>query len=142
LKALFDTNVVLDLLLDRAPHAETAAALVSRVERGELAGYLCATTITTVFYLATKAIGAKAAHEHIQKLLGLFEIAPVGRGVLESAMTAGFDDFEDAVLYEAARHAGAYCIVTRNVRDFKRANLPIYVPHEFEAVLRAGASAR
>lgn len=137
MKVLFDTNVVLDLLLDREPHAEWAASLISRVERGELIGYLGATTITTVFYLATKVTGAKAAREQIEKLLGLFEVAPVHRGVLEAALTAGFSDFEDAVLYEAGRCAGAQCIVTRNVKDFARAVVPVYLPVELEAALRS-----
>ena len=61
MRVLFDTNVVLDLLLARQPHVETAAALVARVERGELTGCLCATTVTTIFYLASKAVGAEAA---------------------------------------------------------------------------------
>lgn len=137
MNVLFDTNVVLDLLLDRAPHAEFAAALVARVERGELAGYLCATTITTVFYLAAKAIGSQAARQQIEQLLKLFEVAPVTRSVLEDALQAGFSDLEDAVLYMAARQVGAQCLVTRNTKDFKLAEIPIYQPHEFEAVLRS-----
>jgi predicted nucleic acid-binding protein len=48
-RVLFDTNVVLDLLLDRQPLSETAAALFSEVEKGNLTGPICATSITTVF---------------------------------------------------------------------------------------------
>jgi predicted nucleic acid-binding protein len=139
-RVLFDTNVILDLLLDRQPHAEAAAALIARVERGELIGHICATTVTTIFYLATKVVGAGAAREQIGKLLGLFEIAPVNRGVLEGALAAGFNDFEDAVLYEAARHVGAQCIATRNVSDFKHAEMPVYLPGELEAALSATSS--
>lgn len=137
MRVLFDTNVILDLLLDRLPHSEIAAALVARVERGECVGYLCATTVTTIFYLATKVIGAEAAQTQVKKLLEIFEVAPVNRGVLEAALLAGFGDFEDAVLHEAARHVGVQGIVTRNAKDFKRAELPVFLPGELEAVLRA-----
>lgn len=140
MRILFDTNVVLDLLLDRQPFAEPAAALFARVERGEDSGYLCATTVTTIFYLASKTLGAGQARLHVKTLLELFEIAPVSRPVVEGALLAGFDDFEDAVLHEAARHADVQCIVTRNIKDFKRASLPVYMPDELLAGLAGFAA--
>ena len=131
MKVLVDTNVVLDLLLDRAPHATGAAQIFSLIERNVLSGYLCATTLTTVHYLATKVVGQKKALEDIGKLLRLFEVAPVNRAVLQGALeTGGFSDFEDAVLHEAARQADADALVTRNERDFKNALLVVYGPSE------------
>jgi predicted nucleic acid-binding protein len=76
-KILFDTNVVLDFLLDREPFASAAADLFSAVERRVLAGVLGATTVTTLAYLAVKAVGHKLARQQIAALLTLFEIAPV-----------------------------------------------------------------
>ncbi len=135
MRVLFDTNVVLDLLLARQPHVETAAALVARVERGELTGCLCATTVTTIYCLASKAVGAEAARAQVKLLLGLFEVAPVNRAVLDGALAAGFSDFEDAVLHEAAVLWGADCLVSRNGRDFRKARMPVYGPGELEAAL-------
>jgi predicted nucleic acid-binding protein len=129
-RALFDTNVVLDLLLDREPWSKTAAELFSKVESGTVEGYLGATTVTTIYYLATKSIGAKQARREIRKLLALCAVAPVNRLVLEAALELDFADFEDAVLHEAARHADADVIVTRNPSDFKKATLTILAPEE------------
>ena len=137
MRILFDTNVVLDVLLARAPHAAAAAALFTRVERGELQGVLCATTVTTIHYLAAKAVGRDLAARHVVTLLDLFDVASVTRAVLTTALDAGFADYEDAVLHEAAVHAGATGIVTRNLRDFERATLPIYGPSELLQVLNA-----
>jgi predicted nucleic acid-binding protein len=131
MKVLFDTNVILDVLLDREPFSSDASILLSKVEQSEIIGYSCATTITTIHYLATKALGPKAASGHIRSLLSLFVIAPVNRVVLENAFVAKFKDFEDAVLHEAALHAGAQYIITRNISDFKKAVLPVYEPQEF-----------
>jgi predicted nucleic acid-binding protein len=130
LRVLFDTNVVLDLLLDRAPFAEASEQILSRVETGEISGYLCATTITTIYYLAAKSLGAQGALAEIRKLLSLFEIAPVTRPVLESALSSDFSDFEDAVIHEAARQTGAEAIVTRNKPDFTYAEIPVHSPEE------------
>jgi predicted nucleic acid-binding protein len=127
---LFDTNVVLDVLLDREPFADDAAFLLSKVEQNQIIGYVCATTVTTIHYLIAKALGPAEAVRHIQSLLSLLSIAPVNRGVLEQALTASFTDFEDAVLHAAACHAGVQSIVTRNVRDFHKATLPVFTPAE------------
>jgi predicted nucleic acid-binding protein len=129
-KILFDTNIVLDLLMDRLPYADDAAALFSRVENGTVMGYLCATTLTTVYYIAAKTVGTVKAQEQIRKLLTLFEVAPVNRSVIESALDLGFADFEDAVLHGAACHVGADAIVTRNQKDFKKARISAYSPGE------------
>jgi len=136
-KLLFDTNVVLDLLMDREPFADAAGELFGRVEAGGIIGCLCATTITTVFYLVSKALGPDRAKAEIAKLMALFEIAPVNRPVLESALASLFVDFEDAVLHEAACHFGSDAIVTRNQRDFRNARIPVYAPTELAAILFA-----
>jgi predicted nucleic acid-binding protein len=135
LRVLFDTNVVLDLLLDRAPFVEASEQILSRVEAGELSGYLCATTVTTIHYLAAKALGARRALAEVRKLLALFEIAPVNRPILESSLESDFSDFEDAVLHEAARQVEVDAIVTRNRSDFRRALLPAHSPEEMIRIL-------
>jgi predicted nucleic acid-binding protein len=126
---------VLDLLLDREPFAASAAALFSRVEAGEIVGYVCATTITTIHYLASKVVGTKPAVLAIHKLLSIFEVAPVDRPALEAALESTLADFEDAVLYETARQVHAQAIVTRDPAAFKRASLPVYSPRELNQAL-------
>jgi hypothetical protein len=90
--------------------------------------FVFATTITIIYYLATKAPGAQAAFRYIQLPLSLLIVAPVNRMVLENAAASKFADFEDAVLSEAACHAGEKYIVTRNIADFTHAKLPVFEP--------------
>lgn len=138
MRVLFDTNVVLDLLLGRAPFVQVAARLVGRVERGQIEGLLCATTVTTIHYLLAKELGRQAARDAVGTLLTLFSVAPVDDRTLSLALDLPFPDFEDAVLHEAARLAGARAIVTRNGSDFRGAVLPIDSPNELEATLAGG----
>jgi len=140
LKILFDTNIVLDVLMDRLPYSDAAVELFSKVEDGTIIGYLCGTTITTVFYLASKTVGTGRAQEKIKKLLTLFEVAPVNRHVLESALALDFNDFEDAVIHEAACHVGADAIVTRNQQDFKKSRLSVYSSEEMTKILACKSS--
>ena len=136
MRVLFDTKVVLDLLLDREPFSTDVALLFSQVECGALHEYLCTTTITTIHYLTEKVIRTERASKEIGKLFSLFEIAPVNRAVLESALRLKMKDFEDAVVSEAASQAKVQAIVTRDARGFKNAKLPVYTPAEMTHIIR------
>ncbi len=53
-RVLFDVNVVLDVLLDRKPHADASAAAWAAVETGTAEGFLAAHAVTTIHYLIRK----------------------------------------------------------------------------------------
>lgn len=128
MRVLFDTNVILDLLLDRDPFSQDASRCLSMVESGVIEGWLCASTVTTLHYLIRKSAGGGSALKGISLLLSLFEIAPVNTTVLERALRLPFKDFEDAVLHEAAAHSNVDVIVTRNIADFKYSTIPVKLP--------------
>jgi predicted nucleic acid-binding protein len=130
MNVLFDTNVVLDVLLAREPFGRVAAQLLSLVDRGRIQGVLCATTVTTIHYLATRAVGRRRAQRYVRELLTMFEVAPVDGDVLLHALDTRFSDYEDAGLHEAGRAAGVAGIVTRNVKDFSGATMPVFTPDE------------
>jgi len=94
--------VVLDLVLDREPDATTAAALFSMVEAKQISGFLCATTITTIHYLAHKTIGPQKTKKVTKQLLELFGITPVNDFVVINAFSSSWKDFEDAILHQSA----------------------------------------
>ena len=135
MKILFDTNVILDVLLNRKPFVELSANLVSSVENKTIEGYLCATTITTLDYLISKSRNRETAKIEIQKLLTLFQIADVNSTVLTMAINSGFTDFEDAVQYFSGKCSNVDGLVSRNTKDYKKAVLPIYTPDELWSII-------
>lgn len=135
MRVLIDTNVILDVLLNRAPFVEQSANIVSSVETKAIEGYLCATTVTTLDYLISKAKDRQQAKAEIKKLLHLFGISDVNSRVLALAADSAFSDFEDAVLYYSGEYTGVDCLVTRNGKDFKNATLPVYTPDELWGIL-------
>ena len=54
MKVVFDTNIILDVLLIREPFAQMSINLFDAVVSKEIDGYLCATTLTTIDYLVAK----------------------------------------------------------------------------------------
>lgn len=134
---LLDTNVVLDLLLARKPFDKDAVAIASAVARGELVAYIAATSVTTIHYIARKAIGTLEADRAIGRLLLLFQVAPVTELVLSSALARAFSDFEDAVLDAAAELVSVNALITRDAEGFRRSKLPVFTPAEFLRAMSA-----
>ena len=141
MRVLVDTNVVLDVLLDRRPFAEAAARVFALVEESRIEGFLCATTVTTVDYLLGQALAPGEARAALQRLLDLFEIAPVNRPVLEQALRSSILDFEDAVLEQSARLVSAEVIATRNLTDFKKSSITVFDPSQLLSAAEARESA-
>jgi predicted nucleic acid-binding protein len=118
-RILFDTNVVLDVLLDRQPYVEASAAAWAAVETGIVEGLLAAHAVTTVHFLVRKEKGNIKAKRIISAILSVFGVATVDSVVIQEALQLPFSDFEDAVTAAAARVAGCECIVTRDPKGFR-----------------------
>jgi len=131
-RILFDTNVVLDVLLDRQPHVEASAAAWAAVETGISEGMLAAHEVTTLHYLVRKEIGTIKARRIVSALLRVFGVAAVNGAVVQEALQSPFSDFEDAVTAAAARLAGCEYIVTRDPKGFRGSPVRSLTP---EAVL-------
>ncbi len=131
MKILLDTNVVLDLLIKREPFHVDAAKIFSKIERGVIHAYVCATTITTIHYLLSKQFSSQQSKRSISLLLQLLEVVAVDKEVLLMAEDTGFIDYEDAVIYASAKRVGSEAIVTRNEKDFLLSEIAVYSPAVF-----------
>ncbi len=127
-RLLLDLNVILDVLLDRKPHATAASALWSRIEGGGATGYLAAHGITTIHYLAARARGRRFARQIVEDLLTVFRIVAVDEESLRRALSLSLPDFEDAVCCACAAAADCEAIVTRDPRGFRGSPTPAIDP--------------
>jgi predicted nucleic acid-binding protein len=139
-RILFDTNVVLDVLLDRQPHVEASAAAWAAVETGISEGMLAAHAVTTIHYLVRKEMGAIKARRIVSALLRVFDVAAVNGAVVLEALQSSFSDFEDAVTAAAARLAGCECIVTRDPKGFRASPVRSLTPEAVMPLLGQGMS--
>ena len=132
MKILLDTNVVLDVLLDREPFKEDSLnAMKDALEKGHLL-YLSASAVTDIFYVLRKAIQSKqSALGHLQTLLKIVSIASVNEKIILNAFKSQVSDFEDAVVDETASSNGIDLILTRNSKDFRKANTKVMTPTEY-----------
>ena len=135
MRVIVDTNVILDVLLEREPFVKPAIEVFCLVEESRIDAFICATTVTTIDYLLVKSLQKATARKALRRLISLFEIATVNRPVIERALVSKIKDFEDAVLNEAGQMAGADFVITRNTKDFSESSLKVCDPSEFLALL-------
>ncbi len=128
---LIDLNILLDVLQKREPFYEAAANLLAAVETGKVKGYIAAHSITTLFYLIRKDRGMADAKAVITNLLQFLKISPVDHTTIEQALNLDYSDFEDAVQMMSAVQCKVNCLVTRNVKDYQPALLPVLQPFEY-----------
>ncbi|WP_445665597.1 type II toxin-antitoxin system VapC family toxin [Fodinibius sp. AD559] len=131
MKVLFDTNVLLDVFLEREPFFEASAQAVGFAEKGEIEGWICGTTVTTIFYLLAKQLSSQKANQHVREILKIFNVSNINRVVLEDALESNFKDYEESLLYQSAIHANLEAIITRNQKDFDKSEIPVYSPTIF-----------
>jgi predicted nucleic acid-binding protein len=136
--AFFDTNVLIDVLLERQPFVADSRRVWFLAERGRIRGLVSALSFPNVHYVVRATRGTAAAMEMMAMLRGSFGVAPCDAQILDQAMDSDLSDFEDAIQYFSALRAGADCILTRNTGDFpRRPAIPVVSPREFLAQLEA-----
>lgn len=131
MKLLIDTNIVLDVWLMREPHWPNSAALLARIEAGEIEGWISPNTVTTLHYLARKTLGESRARDMVAALLKLCRLGNLDQRVFEEALKSEIGDFEDAVQEAVGLANGLDGIATRNVRDFRKSRMKASDPGHF-----------
>jgi len=130
-RLFFDTNVILDVLEERAPWFPEATECLALVRDGRCAGAVTAITLSDIAYIQRPADTGKV-YAIFARLLGFLEIASVDQTVVETTLQRQLADIEDGFQLEAARQWHATCLLTRNVMDFPTdAGIPILPPAEY-----------
>ena len=128
---LVDTNVIIDMLLDRED-ADAACAVFDGAERGEYYLHICALSFTTMFYSLRKILSREDRINALTQLKEALEVATVDSSVIDMALKSGWKDFEDAVQnFSAVVDPQITAIITRNIKDFKDSTLEVVDSVEF-----------
>jgi predicted nucleic acid-binding protein len=130
MRVLLDTNVVIDLLLKREPWFTEALAFRQALQANDIVGYVSATTVTDIFYIARRLADLAVAHAIVRNCLDAFEICTVDGTVLDRATRLPGTDFEDNVQIVCALQVHLDAIVTRDAGEFRDSPVPAWSPAE------------
>lgn len=133
MKRIFiDTNILLDLLLERQPWVNQASVLFSMADRKDIKLLCCSLSFSTAIYLMERL---KYERKEIIKKLAIVKslcsVTTVDESVIDRVLQSDFLDLEDSLQYYSALSAKADVIVTRNKKDYVLSNIPVLTPSEF-----------
>jgi len=131
-QAFVDTNIILDLLAHRDPFYKEAAYLFSLAEQKIIKLNISALSIANTNYILLRQTNSITAKEILRKLRLIVNILPLTDKIIDIALNdTTFKDFEDALQYFTAIENNQDLIITRNLKDFKTAKLPILTAKQF-----------
>ena len=127
---LVDLNVILDVLLERTGYQSSQIVL----ETSFYKIFISAHIVTIFAYLLENAKVPREEIKHnIDWLLNTFDVVATTDEILDKALKSDIEDFEDAVIEQAALSCEAESIITRNVKDFTKSTIPAVTPEAFLA---------
>ncbi|MDR1043386.1 MAG: PIN domain-containing protein [Clostridiales Family XIII bacterium] len=133
---LIDSNIILDYMLKNQGFFEDAEDVLVLAESGKYTGYVSASAITDIYYIARKAHGSKEkALSLIRELLDSVHVALVDEGVIRNAVDLEWNDFEDAVQFSVGSQVNADYIVTRDPKGFSGSKIEVADPKSLISML-------
>lgn len=130
MKILIDTNIIVDVALDREPFCAESDRILTFVEEAEIQGYISASTFSDLYYIIRRDRGRDWTLDFLRQLATFCQVATVDNSVISMALTCNFKDFEDAIQYSTAVLNRIDAIVTRNPRDFPVTTPRIVTPNQ------------
>ena len=122
---LVDTNVIIDMLLDRED-ADAACAVIDGAERGDYGLYICSLSFTNIYYSLRHLLPREQRISALMQLREVLQVVNVDAAVIDAALNSGWKDFEDAVQnFAAVINGNIKGIITRNLKDFRDSQLQI-----------------
>jgi predicted nucleic acid-binding protein len=132
MRALIDTNVILDVLLNRQEFLPASADVWIANERGLFEGFVSAITPVNVYYLARSSKkDKKVARQLVSTVLDAFQVCSVSQEDLRAAIPSNIVDYEDAVQVVSALNVQVDVIVTRDLKDYVNSPIRVMNPAEF-----------
>jgi len=125
---LVDTDVLIDMALDRGEHAPPASALLDALEQRPGIGFVAWHTVSNFYYLVAPARGRTGTKQFVLDLTQFIRVSPTATGDLRFAAQLDMKDFEDAMQVAAAVACHADVIATRNTRDYSKSPIRAETP--------------
>lgn len=130
-RILVDTNIIIDLLTKRREFYIPASELFTLADKKEIKLAISSLAFANIFYLLSKELNDEKAKEILRKFKLLVKILPMDDKIIDLSLNSGFKDFEDAIQYFTAIENNLEIIITRNLKDFKLAKIPVMTTENY-----------
>jgi predicted nucleic acid-binding protein len=127
-----DTNILVDIVANRKLFSKSAIAIFDYCQTNKVEMYSTSHSIATLHYIAKKMVDEVELRSIIEDLLDTISIIAVTETVLRKSLKSNHKNFEDAIQIVSAQSINDMdCIVTRDLKDYKNAEINVFTPDEF-----------
>lgn len=130
-KVFVDTDVCIDLLSGRKPFNSTAEILFTLADTGKIKIYVSSLSFSNIDYVLRSQYSNTHSRQIIAKFKTLVNVLSVDNKTIDLAIASDFSDFEDAIQYSCAIEHSLTTIITRNIKDYKKATIKVVTPEIF-----------
>ena len=130
-KVFIDTDVILDVALARDPFFSASKIILAMAENNIIIGVISSNCIANIYYILRKAGGNSQARKFISTIVQYITVITIDHKNVLEALKSKFSDFEDALQHDSAIEHQCEYIITRNIEDYKNAEIPVLLPEEF-----------
>jgi len=130
-KVFLDTDVLLDLFLEREPHHTASLQLLTELKRTAIRSYTSPVVLANMNYILTKAKGRDYSMRKLRSLRQMVGIVPIDQATVDAALASPQRDFEDSIQLHCAEASGIDALITRNVRDYPKGRLRVIDPMQY-----------
>ena len=131
MKVLIDTNIMIDVLTNRDGRSGFSATVIDLCAKQVIDGYVALHSISNMYYILRKQYSDAERRTILKRYNEILKVAEVGNDVVDTAINnTAISDYEDALQYACAETVGADYIVTRNIKDYEKAEIRAISPEE------------
>jgi len=131
IKVFIDTDIVLDLFLDREPYLANARKIFQLAHDKKIKLFSSVTTYTNCYYVLSKLVSNAQAKEKLVFLEKRVTVLDSKQEVIKQALFSRFSDFEGAIQHFTAVTHKMDVLLTGNLKDYKNAVIAVQSSSEF-----------
>ncbi|MCZ8227996.1 PIN domain-containing protein [Flavobacterium sp.] len=127
-----DINILVDIFANREPFVHKSLSIYNLAIKRKIKLYSSSNTITTLHYILKKSISEEKTRLALEHVIEHVLIIPVDINIIKKSLKSNHKDFEDAIQITSAQSINTIeCIVTRDLKDYKNAEINVLSPDEF-----------
>jgi predicted nucleic acid-binding protein len=133
-RVFIDTDVCIDLLSGRKPFNKAAEIIFSMSESKKIKLFVSSLSFSNIDYVLRSQYSGEYSRQIIGTFKTLVQVLPVDSKTIDLAIASNFNDFEDAIQYNCAIENNLTVLITRNVKDYKKATISVLTPESYLAL--------
>jgi predicted nucleic acid-binding protein len=120
MRVFIDTNIFIDILLDRENFIKESKQIYKLCENSIIKGYIAPITINNIYYICRKTLNKDKLISFLCDISYFFTISKMNNKSVVFAKNLDINDFEDALQSAMAIQNNCHYIITRNTKDYKK----------------------